>query len=302
MTFKIAVVLGAVYVLGTVRPADELHTFKRVQLSDQFWSEGANAGDLNNDGVKDIISGPYWWAGPGLPEAPRVLSGSDDLPVEARADDDRDGARLRRRARQREQVFRQLLRLDLRLQPRRLERHPRSSAFPGTDTSWFENPKGSRAALDRGTRSSTRPTTNRRRSPTSPATASPSSSASPRAHYGYAEPDWTDPAKPWTFHAISPDKKYGNFTHGLGVGDVNGDGRADLIEKDGWWEQPASLGGDPLWTFHPQPFGTGGAQMYAYDVNGDRLADVITALPRTASGWRGSSRCARRVRSNSAST
>src|SRR5919108_6599047 len=36
----------------------------RLQLSDQFWSEGANAGDLNNDGVKDIVSGPYWWEGP----------------------------------------------------------------------------------------------------------------------------------------------------------------------------------------------------------------------------------------------
>src|SRR4029450_6365751 len=39
-------------------------TFKKIQLSDQFWSEGATAGDLNNDGVKDIISGPYWWEGP----------------------------------------------------------------------------------------------------------------------------------------------------------------------------------------------------------------------------------------------
>ena len=44
-----------------------------------------------------------------------------------------------------------------------------------------------------------------------------------------------------------------------------------------------AIAGDPPWTFHPQPFGTGGAQMYAYDVNGDRLADVITSL--TAHGF-----------------
>ncbi|HET7220022.1 MAG TPA: hypothetical protein VFJ02_18325, partial [Vicinamibacterales bacterium] len=45
-------------------PGDELHTFTKIQLSDQFWSEGATAGDLNNDGARDIVSGPYWWEGP----------------------------------------------------------------------------------------------------------------------------------------------------------------------------------------------------------------------------------------------
>jgi len=59
---------------------------------------------------------------------------------------------------------------------------------------------------------------------------------------------------------------------------VNGDGKMDLLEKDGWWEQPASLAGDPIWKFHKQTFGSGGSQMYAYDVNGDGLNDIITAL------------------------
>ena len=86
------------------------------------------------------------------------------------------------------------------------------------------------------------------------------------------------------FHQISPNNKYGNFTHGLGLGDVNGDGRADLIEKDGWWEQPAALAGDPVWKFNKQPFGSGGSQMYAYDVNGDGLNDVITGLAAHAFG------------------
>ncbi len=59
---------------------------------------------------------------------------------------------------------------------------------------------------------------------------------------------------------------------------VNGDGRLDIIEKGGWWEQPASLEGDPVWKLHPFDFGSGGAQMYAYDVNGDGLNDVVTSL------------------------
>src|SRR5580765_1292153 len=40
------------------------HTFKKTQLSDKFWCEGATLGDPNRDGKPDIISGPFWYAGP----------------------------------------------------------------------------------------------------------------------------------------------------------------------------------------------------------------------------------------------
>ncbi len=47
-------------------PAPEflIHSFKKVQITDQFWSEGANFGDFNHDGQMDIVSGPYWYEGP----------------------------------------------------------------------------------------------------------------------------------------------------------------------------------------------------------------------------------------------
>ena len=38
--------------------AEELLSFGRLQLDDQFSSEGVSFGDLNNDSVNDIISGP----------------------------------------------------------------------------------------------------------------------------------------------------------------------------------------------------------------------------------------------------
>ena len=41
-----------------------LVTFKRIQLTDQFWCEGACYGDFNHDGKMDIVSGPFWYAGP----------------------------------------------------------------------------------------------------------------------------------------------------------------------------------------------------------------------------------------------
>ena len=38
--------------------------FDTIQMDDHFWSEGATYGDVNRDGRVDVISGPYWYAGP----------------------------------------------------------------------------------------------------------------------------------------------------------------------------------------------------------------------------------------------
>jgi hypothetical protein len=98
----------------------------------------------------------------------------------------------------------------------------------------------------------------------------------------WAGPDPANPTAVWTPHIISDNMRSNN--HGLGVGDINGDGRLDVLQNNGWWEQPAVVTSAP-WTFHPTNFGdrTGGAEMAVYDVNGDGLNDVVTSLD--AHGW-----------------
>src|SRR6266851_10105064 len=49
---------------GGVLAKDATHTFKKIQLTDRFWSEGATFGDFNHDGKMDVVSGPYWYEGP----------------------------------------------------------------------------------------------------------------------------------------------------------------------------------------------------------------------------------------------
>jgi hypothetical protein len=100
-----------------------------------------------------------------------------------------------------------------------------------------------------------------------------------------------DPTRLWERHPISepsvPGKEVSGtrrFSHGLGVGDVNGDGRLDVICTRGWWEQPEKDDGKP-WKFHPANLGDDCADMYAYDLDGDGRPDILSSSAHRYGIW-----------------
>lgn len=280
-SFPIAAALSAAALLGSssVQAAEggkKLITFKKQVLTQEFWAEGAHTGDFNHDGKADIVSGPYWYQGPEFKIRHEFYPANKTFKVKKEDGTESTVPGYEGGLGKNNAYSDNFLSYVHDVNKDGWD-DVLVMGFPGAESWWFENPKGGEGAWKRHMALDV--TDNE--SPTFldlTGDGKPEIVCSSKGAYGWAELDPANPTKPWKWHALSPNKNYHKFTHGLGVGDVNGDGRADLLEKDGWWEQPASLAGDPLWKHHPYAFGTGGAQMYAYDVDGDGRNDVITSL------------------------
>jgi hypothetical protein len=94
-----------------------------------------------------------------------------------------------------------------------------------------------------------------------------------------------DPIALWSRTPISLPAAPGTqrYSHGLGAGDINRDGRIDVLCADGWWEAPPSSGG--VWEFRAAPFGGKAADIHAHDFDGDGDNDVLTSSPHAYGVW-----------------
>lgn len=245
--------------------------FEKRVLTERYFCDGITAGDINRDGHIDIVAGPYWYEGPDWTIAHEFYP-AQPLPPEASPSNsmfsfvyDLNGNGW----------------LDI-LVLGRVHMH---SAY------WYENP---------GETGETGKTWKRhfafeRVRGESPMFEDITGDGRPEllchweGRWGWIAPDWEHPTEPWQFHPLGEPQDWDQFYHGQGIGDVNGNGRQDVILNDGWYEQPESLPGDRAnaqpWRFHRYRFspGRGGAQMFVDDVSGNGRSDIITALD--AHGW-----------------
>ena len=224
--------------------------FQRILISDERY-ESAAAIDVDNDGVLDIVSGAYWYPGPNFDRKCKI----GDIQAIGEYYDDFSTIAMDING----NGYMDFV----------------TGGFWGNSIRWRENPKGARdkpweehVIAETGCVETTK--------------------GWDVDGDGEIEIVPNTPGNPLVFYKLIKDangKGTGKFSshlvydqasgHGLGFGDITGNGRGDFVLVNGWLEAPE----DPLkgkWTFHDDfNLGSASIPVLVVDVNGDGLNDLI---------------------------
>ncbi len=247
--------------------SQSLPQFKKHIITNDFISEGVAVGDVNHDGKTDILAGTCWFEAPdwkrheiaptkilkpGTEYSNSFLDNSIDVNLDGWAD----------------QVI---------------------IGYPGEPAIWYENPKNKDGHWKKHAVMDGVGVGNE--SPNFVDVDGDGRVDILCADVKAKQMVWLSPPTKkgdttWTRYPISAANIPGTdrYSHGLGMGDINKDGRNDVIIKSGWWEAPVNRK-QPGWLFHPANFGDDCSEMYVLDVNGDGLNDVISASAHKYGIW-----------------
>ncbi len=273
-TLAVSLITGTL--LGFAVPvciADEAGkvSFKKITLDRAFRSEGVAVGDFDGDGKLDIAAGDVFFAAPdwkmnriaAQPKSYNPLSGRAGAYLCFAGDVNRDG-----------------------------HTDVIHMCRPGGPVLWFENPGTARPWKKH--------VAVRMYTTESPHWASVRGQEkelvlgypvdqddfeSPKRRMAFVRPG-KDPTALWPVRMFSANGGSGSrrWHHGLGVGDINGDGRKDVVTPQGWYESPADKKKSE-WTFHKANLGKDCAQMLIYDFDGDGDNDVLSTSAHKFGIW-----------------
>jgi len=227
--------------------------FQKIHISDERY-ESAAAFDVNNDGILDIVSGAYWYPGPRFDRKCKIgdvlAAGEyfDDfstIPMDVNGDGYMDFV---------------------------------TGGWFGQALQWRENPQGDPKKPwplhEIGKCGNVETTKAWDVDGDGQLEIVPNTPGAPQKIYKLITDANGRGTGTFMEHVIyAPDK--GGSGHGLGCGDIAGNGRADIVLCNGWLEAPPNPW-KGQWTFHPE-FNFGGASIpiLVADVNGDGLNDLI---------------------------
>jgi hypothetical protein len=223
--------------------------FRKVRISDERY-ESCGVFDVDNDGVPDIVSGAWWYKGPDFTErffigevmaVDEYFDDFSNLPLDVNGDGYLDYI---------------------------------TGGWWGNTLRWRENPgaKGGEwpehIIAECGNVETTRAWDV---DGDGQLEIVPNTPGGPLVVYKLITDAAGKGTGEFVAHTIYPERQ----GHGLGCGDIAGNGRADFVLSNGWLEAPEdTYGGE--WVFHPGfSFGAASVPILVVDVNGDGLNDLI---------------------------